>query len=280
MPVPLPRLPANGAAIPVIGLGTFQLQGEPCRRAVAAALASGYRHVDTAAMYDNEAEVGEVLTGSGIARGELFVTTKVWSSDIGAGALQQSAERSLAKLGLAQVDLLLIHWPNPAIPLAQSIGALCDAKRRGLAAHIGVSNFPVAMLEEAVTLAAGEGETIAALQCEHHPRLDQSKLIAASARHGIGFISYCPLGRGNLVTDATITGIARKLGRTAAQVILRWHLQKGVAAIPRSARPAHIAENIAIADFALGSEDMGAISALRRPDGRIVSPPSAPQWDD
>jgi diketogulonate reductase-like aldo/keto reductase len=276
----LPRLPANGAAIPVIGFGTFRLQGEPCRRAVATALASGYRHIDTAAMYDNEADVGQALAGSGIARSEIFVTTKVWSSDIGAGALQRSAARSLAKLGLAQVDLLLIHWPNPAIPLAQSIGALCDARRRGLAAHIGVSNFPVAMLEAAVTLAASDGETIAALQCEHHPHLDQSKLIAAAARHGIGFISYCPLGRGSLVNDATIAGIARKRDRTPAQIILRWHLQKGVAAIPRSARPEHIAENIAIADFALDAADMAAISALHRPDGRMVSPPSAPKWDD
>jgi diketogulonate reductase-like aldo/keto reductase len=276
----LPRLPANGAAIPVIGLGTFRLQGAPCRQAVATALASGYRHIDTAAMYDNEAEVGQALAGCGIARHEIFVTTKVWSSDIGSGALQRSAERSLAKLGLAQIDLLLIHWPNPAIPLAESIGALCDAKRRGLAAHIGVSNFPVALLEAAVALAAGNGETIAALQCEHHPHLDQSRLIAAAARHGIGFISYCPLGRGSLVTDATIAGIARRLGRAPAQVILRWHLQKGVAAIPRSARPEHIAENIAITDFALDASDMAAISALHRPDGRMVSPPSAPTWDN
>lgn len=277
---PLPRLTANGAAIPVIGLGTFRLQGETCRRAVETALASGYRHIDTAAMYDNEADVGQALAGSGVARNEIFVTTKVWSSDIGAGALQRSAERSLARLGLTQVDLLLIHWPNPAIPLAQSIGALCDAKRRGLAGHIGVSNFPIAMLEQAVALAAERGETIAALQCEHHPHLDQSKLIAAAARHGIGFISYCPLGRGNLVTEPTIVGIAGKLGRTAAQVILRWHLQKDVAAIPRSAHAEHIDENIAITDFVLDAEDMTAISALHRPDGRVVSPPSAPKWDD
>lgn len=276
----LPRLPANGAAIPAIGLGTFRLQGESCRRAVEAALEIGYRHIDTAKMYDNEAEVGAALRGFGIARDDVFVTTKVWNADIGAGALQRSTEQSLARLGLAKVDLLLIHWPNAAIPLAESIGALCDAKRRGLAAHIGVSNFSAAMLEQSVALAAGDGETLAALQCEHHPRLDQSKLIAAATRHGVAFVSYCPLGRGDLITEPTVAGIAGRLGRTPAQVILRWHLQKGVAAIPRSTSPAHLAENIAITDFELGPGEMGAISALRRPDGRLVSPPFAPQWDD
>lgn len=264
----IPIIEANGARIPALGFGTWQLRGGPCVEAVTAALATGYRHVDTARMYGNEREVGEALRASGVKRDDIFLTTKVWRDDIGAGALERSAEASLRDLDVGPVDLLLVHWPNAAIPLRDSIAALCNARRLGLARHIGVSNFPSAMLEEAIALAT---EPLVANQCEYHPRLDQGAVIAACRRHGLAFVSYSPLGRGDLMKDATIAGIARRLGRTASQVVLRWHVQQqGVAAIPRSGTPSHIAENFALADFALADEDMWAISALASGKGRLV----------
>lgn len=258
---------ANGARIPALGFGTWQLRDAACVSAVETALACGYRHIDTARMYGNEKAVGQGLRGSGLPRADVFVTTKVWRDDIGAGALERSAEASLRELELDAVDLLLIHWPNASIPLKDSIAALCNARRRGLARNIGVSNFPVALLDEAVALAT---EPLVANQCEYHPRLDQSAVIAACKRHGLAFVSYSPLGKGDLLADPVLTAIARRLGRKPSQVVLRWHLQQGVAAVPRSGSPAHIRDNIGVFDFALSAADMAAISALRRRDGRMV----------
>ncbi len=275
-----PLLDAHGVKIPALGLGTFRLQGDACRAAVSSAIDMGYRHIDTAAMYENEIDVGAGVRAASVAREEVFVTTKVWTENIAAGTLQLSAESSLHRLKLDYVDLLLIHWPNRTVPLEQSIEALCDAKRRGMTKHIGVANFPIALLDEAVRLAASHGETLTTNQCEYHPRLDQSALLAACRRHGIVFVSYCPLGQGNLVNDPVLVGIAKKHNKTAAQIILRWHVQQpGVAAIPKSATPAHIAANFAIFDFELPQEDMQEISALRASGGRLVNPAFAPDWD-
>jgi diketogulonate reductase-like aldo/keto reductase len=268
---------ANGAGIPALGLGTWRAEGEGATRAVVDALRVGYRHIDTAAMYGNEAAVGEGLKAGGVPRDDIFVTTKVWWERCLDGDLQRSAEESLRKLGLDAVDLLLIHWPNAAIPLDSSIRGLCDARRRGLARHIGVSNFPVAMLEQAVGLAS---EPLVANQCEYHPHLDQTTLRAACARHGIAFVSYAPLGRQQATQDATVKAVAAAHGRTPAQVLLRWHVQQpGTVAIPKSADPGRIAENFAIWDFALSPAEMAAISALARPGGRVVDPVFAPAWD-
>lgn len=267
---------AHGAAIPARGFGTWRLTGEACVAAVAAALDCGYRHIDTARVYDNEREVGAALAASGLARDAVFVTTKVWFEDLAAGALERSAEGSLKRLGLSAVDLLLVHWPNPAIALKETIGALCRTRESGLARHIGVSNFPVPLLEEAVAHARAP---LVCNQCEYHPWLDQSAVIAACARHGMAFTAYSPLGKGDLVQAAPIRAIAERIGRTPAQVVLRWHLQQGVVAIPRSGTRAHIAENFRIDDFALSDADMAAIFALRRPDGRLVDPGWAPRWD-
>ncbi|MCL4767605.1 MAG: aldo/keto reductase [Hyphomicrobiaceae bacterium] len=276
----IPRVTAGGAAIPVIGYGTWPLKGEACAQAVATALACGYRHLDTAAMYENEAAVGEGLRASGVARKDVWVTTKVWWEDIAEGALQRSAEASLARLGLDQVDLLLIHWPSKAVPLAQSIRALNDAKRRGLARHIGVSNFPSRMLEEAVALSDA---ALVANQCEYHPHLDQSKVLAACRRHGIAFVSYCPLGRGSVggvLKEPSVREIADRIGRTPAQVVLRWHVQQpDVVAVPKSADPKRIAENLDVFGFSLEEADMRRLSGLARPDGRVVSLAFAPDWD-
>jgi diketogulonate reductase-like aldo/keto reductase len=272
-----PLVIANGAAIPAIGLGTFKSDGEDGVKAVQAALAAGYRHIDTAVRYGNEAEVGEGLRTGGVPRDQIFVTTKVWWDEIADGALQASAEAILKRLGLAQVDLLLIHWPNPAVPLKASIKALCEAKTRGLTRHIGVSNFPVALLDEAVALAS---EPLVANQCEYHPMLDQSKVIAACRKHGMAFTSYCPIGRGAIDKEPVIAAIATRHNKSAAQVVLRWHTQQqGVVAIPKSANPGRIAENLAIFDFTLTPDEMAAIHGLARPDGRLIKPDFQPQWD-
>ena len=275
-----PVLRMNDAPIPSLGFGTSQLRGGACVRAVEDALAAGYRHIDTAVMYANEAEVGRALKASGRPREDVFITTKVLPEDIGAGSLQASARGSVERLDLDIVDLLLIHWPNSAIPLSESVAALCEARASGLARHIGVANFSIALLEEAARLAAEHGERLVANQCEYHPRLDQSKLLGACRRLEVVFVSYCPLGRGGLVDDPKIQALARRIGRSPAQTILRWHVQQpGVAAIPRSANPAHLRENLDIFDFELSDADMRDMSALAAPDGRLLSPRAAPDWD-
>ncbi|MCA0424146.1 MAG: aldo/keto reductase [Proteobacteria bacterium] len=266
----------HGARIPALGLGTWQLKDEAGVAAVVAALDAGFRHLDTAAAYGNEVEVGQGLKASGLKRDDVWVTTKVWWDKIDEGDLQASAEASLERLGLDHVDLLLIHWPNPAIPLARSIKALNDAKRRGLARNIGVSNFTVPLLAEAVRLSEAP---LIANQCEYHPRLDQSAVIAACKAHGMAFVAYTPLGRGSLMDDPVIAGVAAAHGVTSGQVILRWHVQQGNVAIPRSTNPGRIRQNFDIWNFALSEAEMAAISALRSPDGRVVKPDFAPQWD-
>jgi diketogulonate reductase-like aldo/keto reductase len=270
---------AHGCKIPSIGLGTWTLKDQACAEIVTTALASGYRHLDTARMYENEAAVGEGLRASKVARNDVFVTTKVWTDDIADGDLQRSAEASLKRLGLDQVDLLLIHWPNAAIPLKGSIKALCETKRRGLTRHIGVSNFTTALLHEAVALTS---EPIAANQCEYHPHLDSSKVIAACKKHGVAFVSYCPLGRGSIggvIDEPVVKAIAARVKRTPAQVTLRWHVQQGLVAIPRSANKQRVAENLAVYDFELTPGDMAALSKLAKPGGRVVNLAFAPQWD-
>ena len=273
----MPIVHANGAAIPVLGLGTWDLRGQVAVAAVQAALASGYRHLDTAAMYGNEAEVGEGLRASGMARDAVFVTTKVWRDDLAPERLLASARASLAQLRLEAVDLLLIHWPNEAIPLAETLGALAEARRLGLARHVGVSNFPVAMLERAVALCEAP---LCANQVEYHPRLPQPALLAACRQLGLALTAYCPLGRGDLVADPAVAAVAAARGRSPAQILLRWHVQQpGVVAIPRSSTAAHIAQNAAVFDFELTDAEVARLSALGRRPVRTVDPAFAPEWD-
>ncbi len=256
------------------------MTGKACAQAVASAVQAGYRHIDTAAMYGNEEAVGEGIRRSGVARDEIFLTTKVWSSDIGDGDLQRTAEASLARLGVDVVDLLLIHWPNSAIPMAESIGALCDAKTRGFARHIGVSNFTTAMMGEAW---AHSTEPLVCNQVEYHPKLDQGAIYADCRRRGMALVSYCPLGRGEqggLFSDPVVLEIARRIGKTPGQVVLRWHVQQpGVVAIPKSANPARQAENLAVFDFALDDDAMQRLTGLSNAAGRVVNPASSPAWD-
>lgn len=274
----LERLPLAGsdASIPALGLGTWQSCGDQCLQAVRWALEAGYRHLDTAARYGNEAEVGEALRHSGLPRVDYFVTTKVWHTELAAGAVRRSVESSLRRLGLDEVDLLLVHWPSASIPIAETMGALCEAKRAGLTRHIGVSNFPVALLEQAV---AASSEPVAVNQCEYHPYLDQSKLISACRSLGIVFAAYSPLGSGALLSDPVIRQIATKIGRTPAQVILRWHVQQNVCAIPKSSDRLRVQQNVDVFGFSLTDDEMAAIFSLARPDGRGVNPAWAPTWD-
>ncbi len=265
----LPRSSRNGARIPAIGLGTGGL-GEDCAQIVAAALAAGYRHIDTARKYGSERGVGEAIRAARVPRNEIFLTTKVSHEHLHAGDFERSTQASLQALGLDHVDLLLVHWPAPDMPLPETMGALAQMKRRGLTRHIGVANFNVALLDEAISLCP---EPLVALQAEYHPYLDQSKVLAACRRHGLVFIAYCPLARGRLIADPVIVEIARDKGCTAAQVALRWLVQQdAVAAIPRSSRRERVAENIDIFGFELTDDEMKRIAALARPNGRVVNP--------
>ena len=272
------HIQANGASIPLIGLGTWELRGRSCARLVDAALQLGYRHIDTAEMYDNEREVGEGLRASGIARDDVFVTTKIWPSHFTQRELERAAKASLARLRLGEVDLLLLHWPNPQVSLSETLAALCTVKRMGLARHIGVSNFTVPMVEEAVKLAS---EPIVCNQIEVHPFLDQSKLIAACRRLGIAIVAYSPIARGGAKNDKVLARIGKTHGKSAAQVSLRFLVQRSIAVIPRTSRIERLAENLAIFDFELSAAQIAEIDALASRDGRIVdyAYSGSPQWD-
>jgi 2,5-diketo-D-gluconate reductase B len=246
--------------IPVLGLGTWPMSGASCVRAVAEALKLGYRHIDTAQMYGNEAEVGEGLRASGIPREEVFVTTKVQRHLTSAKAMPRSVEESVRALGIDSVDLLLAHWPNPSVPVAETVGALSEMKRRGLARNIGVSNYTVALVEEA---ARTSPEPLIMNQIEYHPFIDQTKVIAANHRHGLATTAYSPIARGRVIGQRVIEAIAKERRRTPIQVTLRWLVQQdGVVAIPKSTRTERLKENLAVFDFALTDEEMERIGAI------------------
>lgn len=268
---------ANGARIPALGLGTMTMKGQVCVDAVSTALKLGYRHLDTAERYGNEADVGEGLRVSGIRREDVFLTTKVYGDKLAPADFERSFEESLTKLKLPYVDLLLIHWPNPSVPLADTIKVLCKARTDKRARHIGIANFTVPLIEQAVKLST---EPLVTNQIEVHPYLDQTKVIAASRRHGLSVTAYCPLARGRVPTDETLSRIGRGYGKTASQVALHYLIQLGLVIIPRSGNAERLASNMAIFDFTLTDAEMREIAALRRPDGRVVNPPHAPKWDD
>ena len=267
---------AKGTKIPSIGLGTMTLKDEVCVEAVSAALKMGYRHLDTATFYANEAEVGEGIRKSGVPREEIFLTTKVRHSDLAPGAFEAAIEASLKQLGLTYVDLLLIHWPNPAIPPSAYIPGLCKAKRNGQAKNIGVANFTIALLDEAERLA---DEPLINNQIEVHPFLDQNTILADCERRGISVTAYCPLGRGRIPGHAVLDRIAKGYNKTEAQIALRWLVQQGLMAIPRTATPEKMKLNIDIFDFKLSEAEMTEIGTLAEPNGRLINPPQAPKWD-
>jgi 2,5-diketo-D-gluconate reductase B len=229
----VPSVEANGARIPVLGLGTWDLRGRVCTRVVEQALRLGYRHIDTAEMYDNEREVGEGLRASGVKRNDVFVTTKIWPSHFAPLELERTARECLGRLRLGEVDLLLFHWPNLQIPLAETLGALCKVKRDGLARHIGVSNFTVPLMDEALRLSS---EPLVCNQFECHPFLDQSKLITACRQHGMAVVAYSPIAKGRVRDDETLSRIGATHKKTAAQVCLRFLVQQNIVVIPRTSR--------------------------------------------
>jgi diketogulonate reductase-like aldo/keto reductase len=269
---------AHGARIPLVGLGTWDLRARTCARIVEQALRLGYRHIDTAELYDNEREVGEGLRASGVKRDAVFITTKIWPSHFAPRELERSAKESLVRLRLSEVDLLLLHWPNPNIPLSETLPALCKMKRMGLARHIGVSNFTVAMIEEATKLSQ---EPLVCNQVELHPLLDQSKVIAACRKHGLAIVAYSPIARGGVKNDKVLARIGKVHGKSAAQVSLRYLVQQGIAVIPRTSRIERLSENMAVFDFSLSDGEMAEIASLASRDGRVVdyAYSGSPKWD-
>ena len=273
-----PVVEANGARMPLLGLGTWELRGRTCTRIVEQALRLGYRHIDTAEMYDNERQVGEGLRASGLKRDEVFVTTKVWPSHFAPRNLERSAKESLVRLRLSEVDLLLLHWPNPHVPLAETLGALGQVKRDGLARHIGISNFTVALVDEAVRLSS---EPLVCNQIEAHPFLDQTRVIKACRKHGLAIVAYSPIARGQAVRDPVLTEIGKAHGKSPVQVCLRWLVQQDIVVIPRTEKLERLSTNAAIFDFTLTDEEMVRIAKLAHPRGRVVnySFSGAPEWD-
>jgi diketogulonate reductase-like aldo/keto reductase len=269
---------ATGAIIPAIGFGTGGGLKPDCKDAVLAALEAGYRFIDTARKYGSERDVGEAIRASGLRRDDIFVITKVSHEDLHAKDFERSTETSLRELGLDDVDLLMVHWPLPDMPFQETMGALADMKRRGFARRVGVANFNVAMLEDAIKLCP---EPLTALQAEYHPFLDQSKILDACRRHNLAFVAYCPLARGRILSEPVLSEIARAKGKSVPQVALRWLIQQPqVTAIPSSSNPDRVRENLDVFDFTLSDDEMRRIHALARPDGRIVNPKRrAPAWD-
>jgi diketogulonate reductase-like aldo/keto reductase len=272
---------ANGARIPAMGLGTMTLKEQVCIDAVKTALKLGYRHLDTAERYGNEEWVGEGLrqglAETGLKREDVFLVTKVYWDKLAPGDFEKSVEQSLEKLKLPWVDLLLIHWNNPKVPFTDSIASLNNAEKKGQAKHIGVANFTTMMLDEAVKLSDAP---LVANQIEVHPFLDQTKVLAACKKHGLSVTAYCPIARGKVPSNETLERIGKAHGRSSSQVALRYLVQQGIVPIPRTAKPEHLAANLAVFDFTLSPAEMAEIAKLNRPDGRVVNPAHAPKWDD
>ncbi len=272
----IPVVTSGDAHIPVVGLGTWDLRGRTCARVVEQALRLGYRHIDTAEMYGNEREVGEGLRASGVSRNDVFITTKVWPDNLAPADFQRATKESLARLRLADVDLLLIHWPSPRIPLADTMGVLCRMKQAGFARHIGISNFTVPLIEEAVRLAT---EPLVTNQIEWHPYLDQSKIVAACGRHGLSVTAYSPIARGRAGNDAQLRLIGTHHHKTAGQVSLRFLIQEGAVVIPRTSKLERLKENMTIFDFELDRAEMDEIRKLVGHGARVVDWSGAPNWD-
>ncbi|WP_210491650.1 aldo/keto reductase [Patulibacter sp. SYSU D01012] len=252
----------SGIEMPQLGFGVFQVPDDETEAAVTAALQAGYRSIDTAAIYGNEAGVGAAIAKSGIPRDELFVTTKLWNSEQGHDSTLRAAEESLRKLGLDHVDLYLIHWPTPDRDrYVETWKAFEQLQKDGKTRAIGVSNFQPAHLER---LFAESHVVPDVNQVELHPYLTQAPLRAFHAEHGIATEAWSPIAQGAVLDDPTIAAIAERLGRTTAQVVLRWHLQIGNVVIPKSVTPERIRQNIEVFDFELTAEDVLAIDALDR----------------
>ena len=262
-------LTVDGLTIPKLGFGTWMLEPEDARRMVAEALRIGYRHIDTAWIYKNEAAVGDgirdAIEAGHVVREDVWLTTKIWVAHFEHDALLRQAEESAASLGVTP-DLLLLHWPKLKPTFAETIGALNEAKTRGLTRSIGLSNFPSKEWREIQALSPAH---LVTNQVEHHPYLSIDALKATAAELGSTITAWSPLAQGNIADDPVITDIARAHGKSNGQVTLRWLIQDGVIAIPRTTKVERAAESFDIWDFALSDEEMARITALARPDGRL-----------
>ncbi len=268
---------AQNKKVPALGYGTWKLKDKECSAGVEKAIEIGYRHIDTAQIYENEAEVGAGIAASGVKRSEIFLTTKIWITELADGKLQKSLDVSLKKLKTDHVDLLLIHWPITDVPFAEQMKALQSVQKDGKAILIGVSNYTVTQMKEVVEKI---GAKAVCNQVEYHPYLSQKVLLDYMRPHGMFLTAYCPLARGNVANDAVLAKIAKKHNKTVGQVTLRWLVQQdGVAAIPKAGSEKHMRENFEIFNFTLDAAEMKEISNLARPDGRLVSPDFAPKWD-
>lgn len=268
-------LTANG--IPFLGYGTYPLTGVECRDGVAMALDLGLRHIDTAQLYDNEKDVGLAIARSGIARDEIFLVTKVARDNLGHRHFRHSVEESVGKLGVAQVDLLLIHWPPGEADFDQAIDALCAAQAAGLTRRIGVSNFTIAMMKRAAKRAS---QKLVNNQVEFHPLLDQSQVRVEAEKLGIVLSAYSPLGRGAVLRDPVVVEVATRLKRPPSEIALRWIIQQGVVAVPQTTKRDNARSNLRVLDFELSPADMARLSQATKQNRRLISPLGwAPKWD-
>lgn len=268
---------AHGATIPALGFGVFRMSDAEVERVIPAALEAGFRHFDTAQIYQNEAALGRALYAAGARRNELFLTTKVWVDNYSTGKFAASVDESLAKLKVDQVDLLLLHWPADKVPIAAQIEMLDAVKAAGKTRFVGVSNQNIAQMRESVVRS---NAPVVTNQVELHPYLPQHALVAAAKDSGVAITAYYSMADGAVPKDQVLQQIGAKYGKSAAQVGLRWLVQQGYVALSKTANPGRVAENIAIFDFSLDEADMAVIAKLTRPDGRLVSPPGlAPAWD-
>lgn len=269
-------LEAQGVAIPRLGLGTFRIPGRDCRPAVEHALSLGYRHIDTAAMYDNEDAVGAAIATSGLARKDLFVTTKVWRDQLDPADIRRALGGSLARLRMDYVDLYLVHWPTPTMDMEAVLQTLAALRDEGRVRAIGVCNFNMSMMRRAVEEI---GAPIATLQVEYHPFLDQSAMLGFLRSRNILLTAYSPLAQGRAAADLTLQSIAAKHNATAAQVAIAWLLgQDDVMAIPKAVHPANQLSNLQALKLALDDDDRAAIAALPK-NQRFVQPSFAPDWN-
>jgi 2,5-diketo-D-gluconate reductase B len=250
----------KGEKVPSLGLGTWRLTGAECARAVERALALGYRHIDTAQIYRNEEQVGQGIGNTGVDREEVFLVTKVWTSDFSHQRTIESTRESLRKLGTDYVDLLLMHWPNPRVPLEETLGAMTDLQDEGSARHVGVSNFPPSMVEE-----ASRHATIFCNQVEYHPFKAQEELLRQAKEMDYLLTAYSPIAKGAVLKDRTLLEIGEAHSKAPAQVTLRWLIQQEkVAAIPKATSEEHLKSNLDVFSFELSNEEMERISGLRR----------------
>jgi len=269
---------AQGASIPALGFGTFELQPDEAVRMVEHALQCGYRHIDTAQIYANEAAVGEAIAHAPLKREEIFLTTKIWIDSMRPGKMEDSVEQSLRKLETDYVDLLLLHWPNPKVDFQAMFDTLNKLKDDGLTRHIGISNYPSDWMDRAI---AASRHPLVTNQVEYHPFLSQQTVYPALRQADMALTAYCPLAQGRVFKEDVLNAMAEKHGKNAGQISLRWLIQQdGVIAIPRSSREEHASSNIEIFDFELSQAEMQQIAALAEPNGRVINPEGlAPAWD-